>query len=473
MSREVRRSRRGFLGTLAAGTAVGLLAACGSPAIPAARQATTTTAAAASTKLAVGSTPVPSALIAGSKASVTIEVWDWANNWEPLLQHLAHEFVAQEPTYKIHLQIPPDYNTKLLVAFAGGTAPDAYRIQGIYGANMAYRGTLLDLSSYLARDKAAKADFDGMAKASQQAATYNDKVIGMPFGGTLIITIYNEDLLKGSALTPPAVLGTGWDWNKVVQYGEKLTQRGSGPRPSVYGFWANEDWQVGWLPFVRANGGDFLDPAKHYRECILDQPPAVDAMQFLVDLVLKNKVSPTAADLSSENGTSLFLTGKIAMTTVGSWQIPQTRQAKINFDIAAVPYSPSTGKTGSDSNFSTVGVNPKSRVTDAAVHYALWNGTAQAQKTIGAAEFMPASIAAADATYFQPNLGPAHRSVLREILKITTPQPAPDVVSFDDVINVVQQELPVIFSGSETVQAGLIKVTKQINAKIQAALKTG
>ncbi|MCL4545892.1 MAG: extracellular solute-binding protein, partial [Chloroflexi bacterium] len=102
------------------------------------------------------------------------------------------------------LQIPPDYNTKLLVAFAGGTGPDAYRIQGIYGRNMAYHGALLDLSSYLDRDKTAKADFEGMAKASQQAATYNGKIIGMPFGGTLIITIYNEDIVRKNGLKQPA-----------------------------------------------------------------------------------------------------------------------------------------------------------------------------------------------------------------------------------------------------------------------------
>lgn len=101
---------------------------------------------------------------------------------------------------------------------------------------MAYHGALLDLSSYLDRDKTAKADFEGMAKASQQAATYNGKIIGMPFGGTLIITIYNEDIVRKNGLKQPADLGTGWNWNEVVQYGEKLTRRGSGPRPSVYGF---------------------------------------------------------------------------------------------------------------------------------------------------------------------------------------------------------------------------------------------
>ena len=77
---------------------------------------------------------------------------------------------------------------------------------------------------------------------------------------------------------------------------------------------------------------------------------------------------------------------------------------------------------------------------------------------------MPANPTAADATYFTPSLGPANRGVLKNILNITTPQPSTDVVSFNDVMNVVQQELPVIFQGNETVTAGLTKAPRTGNS---------
>src|SRR6185437_14455971 len=132
----------------------------------------------------------------------------------------------------------------------------------------------------------------------------------------------------------------------------------------VYGFFADTNWETGWLPAVIANGGNVLDPATNYQKCIVTQPQAIEAMQWMVDLVLKDKVSPSSADLSSQSGSSLFFTGKIAIATFGSWQIPQARQAKINFNIAAVPYAPKTGKSGSDSNFAVVGVNPTSKLKD-------------------------------------------------------------------------------------------------------------
>jgi multiple sugar transport system substrate-binding protein len=487
MALPFRPSRRHLLATLSAGAAVGILAACGGTAStpPATGQASATTggstAATAAAKgtttasqaAAAGATPIPSALIQGSKATTTLEVWDWATTWQQLLTKLAQDYVAQAPTYKIHLQIPPNYYTKLQVAFAGGTGPDVYRTDSPDAFSLAYRNVLLPLDSYLGKDQAAKANFDATVKQSQEASTYKGKIIGVPFGGTLVLTIYNEDLLKDSGLTPPADLGAAWDWNKVAEYGQKLTQKGSGPRPAVYGFFADTNWETGWLPAVIANGGNVLDPATNYQKCLLTQPQAIEAMQWMVDLVLKDKVSPSSADLSSQSGSSLFFTGKIAIATFGSWQIPQARQAKINFNIAAVPYAPKTGKTGSDSNFALVGVNPTSKVKDDGVQYALWINTLDAQKTIGSFEYMPANPTAADATYFTPSLGPANRGVLKNILAITTPEPSPDVVTFTDVINVVQQELPVIFQGNETVTTGLTKVSQQIDARIQTAVKAG
>ena len=138
-------TRRGFLTLwlgLATSTATAsLLVACGGTT---AKSQHTASSSITAVKPAAGSTPVPSALIAGNKATVTISVWDWAQNWESLIQKLAKEFVTQNPTYKINLQIPPDYYTKLQVAFAGGTGPDVYRTDSPNAFSLAYRNVLLD-----------------------------------------------------------------------------------------------------------------------------------------------------------------------------------------------------------------------------------------------------------------------------------------------------------------------------------------
>ncbi|MCL4508166.1 MAG: sugar ABC transporter substrate-binding protein [Chloroflexi bacterium] len=471
-------SRRRVLALCAAGATGTLLAACGASTSTSASTRAAATKAAASTasraRAPSQATAVPSSVFKGTQAQKTILVWDWAAGWEQLLQKLATTYVHDNPQAALNLQIQPGYFTKLPVALAGGTGPDAYRMVGRDVFSWDYRKQLVDLTSMINQNAKIKTDYGNMAKPSRDAVTYHGNVVAMPFGGTLIMTIYNTDLVKAAGLTPPAELGSKWDWNKVVEYGEKLTKRGNGPHPSVYGFWATEDWEQGWLNWVLANGGYFLDPTKNYRVCLLDQPQAIGGVQDMVDLVLKYKVSPTTQELSSENGATLFYTGKIAITTMGSWGIPQVRQAKINFDIAMVPYSPNTGKSASDSNFSATGINPASKVQEETAKYVLWTGTEEAQKIIGSFEFMPASVPAIQQTYLDPKFGPAHRSILADVLKITTPQPEPDVVAFTDVMdNLTQKEIPLLFGGHESVQKGFGKVTQEVNARIQQAVKAG
>ncbi|HEV7215367.1 MAG TPA: hypothetical protein VGP33_09610, partial [Chloroflexota bacterium] len=125
-----------------------------------ARSRAATTAAGTTAKTS-GSASVPSDVFAGSKASVTLEYWDWASGWEALLKQLAQAYVTAQPTYRINLQIPGDYYNKLQASFAGGSGPDAYRSNSPNAYGLANHGVLLDLSSAIAKDKQASADFAG------------------------------------------------------------------------------------------------------------------------------------------------------------------------------------------------------------------------------------------------------------------------------------------------------------------------
>lgn len=455
-------------GATAAAPGVGTSSAGSSTAGSTTVRSQAATAAAGTTAKASGSASVPSDVFAGSKASVTLEYWDWASGWEALLKQLAQAYVTAQPTYRINLQIPGDYYNKLQASFAGGSGPDAYRSNSPNAYGLANHGVLLDLSGAIAQDKQASADFTGMAKPSQQAATYANKKIAMPFGETLTLTIYNEDLVKAAGLISPAELGLKWDWNIAAEYGQKLTKV-SGGAPSIWGFWANQSWEEGWLNYVLANGGQFLDPAKGYRDCVIASQQAIDALQWMVDRVLKDKVSSGDQDLKKASGLKLFQSGQMAAATMGSWQIPQIRATIVNFNLSYVPVAPATGHSSSTSNFSMVGVNPGSRVKDDAIKLALWHGSAAAQQIIGRAEFMPASLAAVESVYLDPKLGPSNRAVLGKVLAISQPEPSPDIVTFTQAMAPLGPEISAMFQGKETVADGLRKAQQQISALLQQA----
>jgi len=71
----------------------------------------------------------------------------------------------------------------------------------------------------------------------------------------------------------------------------------------------------------------------------------MEAMQFLSDLFLKDKVAAPITDLANPSfGLERFSSGKVAMHMDGPWQIVNIRsKADFDFDIAPIP----SGKAGS------------------------------------------------------------------------------------------------------------------------------
>lgn len=113
-----------------------------------------------------------------------------------------------------------------------------------------------------------------------------------------------------------------------------------------------------------------------------------------------------------------------------------------------------------------------SRVKDDAIKLALWQGSATAQQIIGRAEFMPASLAAVQSAYLDPNMGPANRAVLGKVLAISQPESSPDIVTFSQAMAPMGPEISARFQGKETVADGLRKAQQQITTLLQQASKT-
>jgi len=457
-------SRRTWLtgcGYAAAFVGTGLLAACGGPSQPAAIVATSAPATA---------TVAPAS--SAAKAAVTLAVWDWANTWKSLLVALQDQF-GQLGGPKAAVEIVPDYFKKVQAAIAGGSGPDVYRTDGPNSWSLYKRGAGMALDALVARDAQAGADLKAMLPVSVQTHTYQNKLYGIPFGYTVVMTLYNRNVLQAANLTPPAELGTNWNWTTAREYGARLTNR-NGDQASVYGFWVNQSWETGWLAFVYANGGRLLDSS--YRKAEVDTPGTIAALQHLVDALNKDRVSPTSADLKQEDATKRFIRGNIAIGTFGSWEISTSSligQAKeLPFDLAPIPYAP-TGQSGSDSNFSAEVLNPNSKQQDAAWQWLRFIASQPAQLTIGHAEFLPARLDAAETSYFAPTLAPEHRSLLRDIAKLTLPQPSPDTVQFDDLMGKINKHVADAFSQQQTVEAALRSAQEEAAGALAAGASGG
>jgi multiple sugar transport system substrate-binding protein len=121
--------------------------------------------------------------------------------------------------------------------------------------------------------------------------------------------------------------------------------------------------------FTWQNGGKpFSDDRKAF---LLHEPPALEAIQFLVDLVLRHQVAPTPEEQQAA-GADLWLSGRQAMILGGRFSVPALLTVPWPPGMALATSGPRRNATRGDDLGSSI---PKgARQPDAAWEYAkLWS----------------------------------------------------------------------------------------------------
>jgi multiple sugar transport system substrate-binding protein len=125
-----------------------------------------------------------------------------------------------------------------------------------------------------------------------------------------------------------------WNWNKFVEVSKKLTD----PAKGVYGFAAPLNEQEGYANIIYQNGGYMISPDK--KTSGYDKQETIDAIEWYIDLIYKEKVSPSLEQLAETDFKQMFESGKIAMVFMGSWMVPELKgneYTSTNCDLAVLP----------------------------------------------------------------------------------------------------------------------------------------
>ena len=117
---------------------------------------------------------------------------------------------------------------------------------------------------------------------------------------------------------------TGFDRNRIVQYGamvETLT-------------WQLEVWAL-------SNGGGFY--SSDGKSVIIDQNPAIEAIQRVADLHLRDNVAPLSPGLTDDGIQRSIIAGTVAMATGGAWNVgtclATARDSEgLKYGVAVLPY---------------------------------------------------------------------------------------------------------------------------------------
>ena len=380
MTRPAARRLAALLACLALG-----VVACGgsnspspsSPAAPASQPpaasaaAPSTSAAASSAQASAASSPVA---YTGPEAKIDYSIWGDPTELKNQKAIVA-AFHAAEPKITVN-PIVADWDTywdKLQTSLAGGAAPDVFAMDGPLFPDYAGRDVLLDLSQYIQGEGYPLTALNELAV--KDFVTADGKQMGMPRDLNVIALFYNKDMFDKAGIPYP---DDTWDWQKLVAVAHQLTKDTNGDgKTDQWGLYTEtSDMENYWSSLVWQNGGDIIAPDG--KSIVLDTPQASGGLQFLQDLIWKEKIVPDPA-LFAETGDA-FEQGKAAMEANGSWTVATDEAAGLKFGIAPLPKGPAGQATSVNPTGAVVFKGTKS--PDAAWAFVKFLASPQAQEMI-------------------------------------------------------------------------------------------
>ncbi len=295
-------SRRDFLKAASLIGASATLAAC---------QPAATSAPAATQVPAAAATIAPTAKPAAKPVELNLTLLDYFDSTKPVIENQILGALKQtnpEITVKINYSAWNRYNEELTTAFAGGVTPDVMAGGAVYVPQFGKRDWVLPLNSYIqaAKDWA----WEDFVPGAREDATYNGKVVAVPYLLDVRSLWYRKDMLTAAGVTAPP---TNWDELRTVA---KACTKRTGDKIDVAGFtnpplsanWQN-DFQV-FMAFLGTAGGTLL--SEDLKRCTVADAPGVDTAELFRKLFLEDKVSPYPT-LDNQGDLSAILFNKAAM----------------------------------------------------------------------------------------------------------------------------------------------------------------
>jgi multiple sugar transport system substrate-binding protein len=236
---------------------------------------------------------------------------------------------------------PNDDQEKFAVLVAAGTMPDVAATHTAFLTQYPY---FSDLAPYLARDKSLKADdyFPTIFSAFKVPLGGTPRQIGIPREVHATILYYAKNAVQAAGLREPT---KDWTHAEFVDFALKLTEWKDDPQQAKWAIqnMTNLGGASGGLPLFWEFGAEFFSPDG--AQCLIDQPPAREALQWLADLVRKHHVAPSPAeqDASGLSGTqqAQFATGRFRMYASNQNTAPVgTNAVPFDWELQALPQVP-------------------------------------------------------------------------------------------------------------------------------------
>ncbi|MGL6235352.1 MAG: ABC transporter substrate-binding protein [Segniliparus sp.] len=324
------------------------------------------------------------------RVTVTVRLWD--KQVAAAYRTSLDEFERRHPQIHVELRLVAytNYAIKLRTDIAGDGADDLFWVDGTYFANYAEAGKLRSVDDALGAE--AKAAW---APAVVEQFSRNGTLWAVPqLWDPGIVLYYNKALLAKAGVGADELAAASWDPDPAKDTFLPLLRELAAS--GAWGLGAFEDLQGTIMPFVGSAGGQLQDGDRF----AFENPKAQGALQYIVDLVNRWHVAPSAGDTNLNPGFTLdqFLHGNLALFESGPYTLATIRQnAAFDWGIAVAPAGPAGRVTVT--NGISVALNARSPHPEAARETLAWLGSAAGNAPLGESGAAVPAVTAATASW--------------------------------------------------------------------------
>jgi multiple sugar transport system substrate-binding protein len=273
--------------------------------------------------------PLP-ALAAKAKGSITFSSWGSPDE-QATINKVLDVFHQRYPSITVTPQLASwtDYWPKYNADVAAHSTADVQFLTLVPG--YAQKGALYNLHTLFKRFK--KPLPKGYTQGQLALFEYKKGLYGVPRDNDTKVIFYNKKLFSQAGVKAPT---SSWTYDQLRSLAKKLTVR-QGTRVVQYGY-AFETGQ--WRLYIWQHGSELFDNDQTPHKLTFDNAKAAAGIQFMADLINKDKVTPAPDQIvDSTNIGPLFAGGQLAMAFGNHALVPTfTSTPGLSWGVVGLPH---------------------------------------------------------------------------------------------------------------------------------------
>jgi len=392
---------------------------------------------------------------------ITLEFWTGFTGPDGrFMQELVNRF-NQEHKDEIQVNMSTmlwaDYNTKVPIALASGKGPDVGVAAIDNLRSFVSQGMLLPLDSYLGIMGIKEGD---IVSSVWDATHVDGSIYGISLDVHPLVFYWNKELFREAGLDPENPPMTR---EAFIEAAKALTKDTNGDGTiDQWGTMIPVGWPnyFIWFSAFFSNGGELFN--EDLTKATFASPAGMDAMQFLVDLVFKYKVSPEKVQVDAD--IDAFKRGTCAMEFNGIWMLTNYMEVEgLEFGAGPVPQFGSERPANWAGSHTLVIYKQRKQdleKTEAAARFIGWISNHSYDWAL--AGQIPVNVSVQNSEQFQAL--PYHSSIAKGVANVVFP---PFFPKYGDSTGPIWEALNLAILGQKTVEQALKDAEKISNEILQ------